>query len=83
MAEQEELLARMFFTDDKVETRPLSWIMFTDPQTFDPDNLQHAVDKIKGDGEIYVAFTNKLNGIQIFKGHFTNVRAQRSDRRDQ
>jgi hypothetical protein len=83
MAEQEELLARMFFTDDKVETRPLDWIIFTTPETFDPVVLNDVAKEIPGSEEVYVAFTNKLNGIQIFKGKFVNVRAQRSDRRDQ
>ncbi len=85
----EQVLARMFFESSNgpyIETRPLDWVEFTTSEDFcsqveedkDRKKFESELDKRLVDGkEVYVAFTDKLLGIQFYKGVFTNVWEQR------
>ena len=80
-----QVLVRMFFENGHIETRPLAWVDFTTPDYFaDMMGVKDAVKDLEkgitGDQERYVAFTNKLTGIQVFRGTYTNVRTERTRR---
>jgi hypothetical protein len=76
--DKELVLARMFFTSGLIETRPLSWIVFTTSGSFDSDKLEKTAKQVTEGEEVYVAFIDKINGIQLYRGLFTNVRAERN-----
>lgn len=80
-----QVLVRMFFENGTVETRPLSWIVFSSADQFeegDAESLKKLEQRIQGDSEVYVVFIEKLIGMQLFRGRFTNVRAERRHERD-
>jgi len=75
--DKEQLLARLFYTSGLTETRPVEWIIFTDSEDFildHPQKQDQIKDRLAKHGEVYVAFTDKINGIQIFNGEFVNAR---------
>jgi len=77
MSDNEQLLARLFYTSGLTETRPVEWIIFTDSEEYILDAPQKdglIKEKLTKYGEAYVAFTDKINGIQIFNGVFVNAR---------
>jgi hypothetical protein len=85
MAEK-QVVARMFFKNGHTEMRPLSWVQFTSVDTFSRQSsveLAKSIDeKVKtGEDEVYIAFTDQLQGIQIFLGEFVNARLERSKAR--
>lgn len=85
MAEQ-QILARMFFKNGNTETRPLSWIIFATAEGFGKDAgsyLQEPLSRVKSEAdEVYVAFADQLNGIQLFRGVFVNARYERKANRN-
>ena len=83
MSEEKCLQARMFFTNGKIETRPVDWIVFTTAGEFmmdEPEMKEQIEGKIKKYGEMYIGFIDQITGIQIFRGCFTNVREKNHNR---
>ena len=79
---EKQLLARMFFVDGRTETRPLKRVRFCDEDSFllgGPENLDKIAKEVVGDDDMYIAFVNKIKGIQILRGTFTNVPSHRRD----
>jgi hypothetical protein len=76
-----QVIARMFFNNGHVETRPLSWIHFSTADGFQGKRAvfdEVVNDRIKTEqDEVYVAFTEHLCGIQLFLGDFVNARLER------
>ena len=80
--EKEQILARMFFVNGHIETRPLEWIEFATPEQVANGKVFDKQTDLEGDDEVYVAMTTQLTGIQLYRGVFTNVRAERRQRTD-
>ena len=81
-----EMLVRMFFTDGKTEVRPLDRVHFTTPEIFVEEcneEIPKLVNTINDQRrDCYVVFVNQLNGIQLHKGEFVDVRGERERGRD-
>lgn len=76
---KKEILVRMFFKDGHVETRPLSWLFLTTSEDFlGKEHLDKFIEgRVEGeDSELYIAFVDQMNGMQIYRGEFVNVRAE-------
>ena len=82
--QEQQVLVRMFFENGQIETRPLSWVQFVGTEKIiDGEiNIADAAKNIRGSEEVYFAFVDKLIGLQMFMGIFTNVRDERQRRAD-
>jgi len=87
---QDVLLARMFFRvggdNLHIETRPLKWIEFVSAEDLasqmvsdeSRDEFIEQVDRrTQGGKEVFIAITDNLLGVQMFRGTFNNVRQDR------